>query len=210
MKYTNSQYIAIIDSFIQDKTDYDVNDFTGGSLGITLTYNKTIVKYKFTMYFGFTSSKNAISKVVDIDEKLYHILNKALEVKVKSSINDDSTISLDYLNDIITNGSTNIDTKESNTPTKTKTNTLFTFVLSTNKLLSNCSQEYRDKLKEYIESSGKSMSYEDFYNSCEMKPYKYKNFKLAYDKWNKDDKPKGATGLNNVNQDYSQDMIGEF
>jgi len=60
----------------------------------------------------------------------------------------------------------------------------FTFSLSTQKLLSSTSKEYQSKLKEYILNSGKQMSYEDFYNQCEMKPYKYKNFKMAYDKWN--------------------------
>ena len=29
------------------------------------------------------------------------------------------------------------------------------------------------------------MSNQDFYKQCEMKPYKYKNFKMAYDTWNK-------------------------
>ena len=32
------------------------------------------------------------------------------------------------------------------------------------------------------------MSYEDFYNSCEMKGYAYVNFKMAYDKWNSKEK----------------------
>jgi len=61
----------------------------------------------------------------------------------------------------------------------------FTFSLKTQKLLSSTSEEYRNKLKEYISQSDKVMSYEDFYNQCEMKPYKYKNFKMAYDSWNK-------------------------
>jgi len=61
----------------------------------------------------------------------------------------------------------------------------FSFTLTTQKLLSSTSREYQSKLKEYILNSGKQMSYEDFYNQCEMKPYKYKNFKMAYDSWNK-------------------------
>ena len=62
---------------------------------------------------------------------------------------------------------------------------IFTFSLSTSRLLSSASKEYKSKLEEYITTSGKSMSYADFYNQCEMKPYKYKNFKMAYDSWNK-------------------------
>jgi len=64
----------------------------------------------------------------------------------------------------------------------------FTFSLSKTMLLSSTSKEYKSKLEEYIKQSGKSMSYKDFFEVCEMKGYKYKNFKLAYDKWNKEDK----------------------
>lgn len=64
-------------------------------------------------------------------------------------------------------------------------NKLFTFSLKTSRLLSSTSKEYQSNLKDYIETSGKPMSYQDFYNQCEMKPYKYKNFKMAYDSWNK-------------------------
>lgn len=61
----------------------------------------------------------------------------------------------------------------------------FTFSLKTQRLLSSTSKEYQSKLQEYINNSGKQMSYENFYNQCEAKPYKYKNYKLAYDNWNK-------------------------
>jgi len=67
-----------------------------------------------------------------------------------------------------------------------KDNKIFSFSLSTTKQLSNTSIEYQSKLKEHIVNSNKPMGYEEFYDSCEMKGYKYKNFKLVYDKWNKD------------------------
>ena len=59
----------------------------------------------------------------------------------------------------------------------------FTFSLGRATLLSNTSREYRARLEEYITSSGGILTYQDFYNQCEMKPYKYKNYKMAYDKW---------------------------
>lgn len=67
---------------------------------------------------------------------------------------------------------------------------VFTFSLNTQKLLSATSKIYQSELKEYIDNSDKPMSYEDFYNQCEMKPYRYKNFKMAYDSWNKENKIK--------------------
>ncbi len=61
----------------------------------------------------------------------------------------------------------------------------FSFTL--NKLISfeNLSTEYKRKLQEYINSCI-GMSYLEFESSCIMKNYKYKNFKMAYDKWGKD------------------------
>jgi hypothetical protein len=59
----------------------------------------------------------------------------------------------------------------------------FTFTLPNQRLLASTSKEYQENLAEYIQSINGSITYEDFYNQCEMKPYKYKNFKLAYDKW---------------------------
>jgi hypothetical protein len=61
----------------------------------------------------------------------------------------------------------------------------FSFSLSTKRQLSNTSKEYQTKLEEYINTNFKGMSYQEFYDSCEMKGYQYKNYKMVYDKWNK-------------------------
>lgn len=61
---------------------------------------------------------------------------------------------------------------------------VFSFTLKKLSTFENLSLEYKGKLKEYI-NSFIGMSYEDFENSCVMKGYKYKNFKMAYDKWGK-------------------------
>jgi len=76
--------------------------------------------------------------------------------------------------------------EKENNPPLIKKERIFSFSLSTTKQLSNTSIEYQSKLKEHIVNSNKPMGYEEFYDSCEMKGYKYKNFKLVYDKWNKD------------------------
>jgi len=70
----------------------------------------------------------------------------------------------------------------------------FTFSLEKTKLLSSTSKEYKQKLEEYIKQSGKKMTYQEFFDKCEMKPYKYKNFKMAYDNWNKEDKQAISSG----------------
>ncbi len=66
----------------------------------------------------------------------------------------------------------------------------FTFTLTRIASIENTSKEYKEKLQAYIESSNKPMTYKDFYDYCVLKDYKYKDFKRAYDSWNKDNKPK--------------------
>ncbi len=94
-----------------------------------------------------------------------------------------------------------IETKQEHTPLEERKgkdkeediNKPFSFSLSKKMQLQNTSVEYREKLQEHIKQQGKAMSYKDFYEQCEMNGYTYKNFKLAYDKWNKDIKPSNNT-----------------
>jgi len=87
----------------------------------------------------------------------------------------------------------------------------FTFSLSKQRLLSSTSKEYQSKLQGYIINSGKAMSYEDFYNQCEMKPYKYKNFKMAYDTWNKTAVPKQQPqSFKQQDQESSRNKINAY
>lgn len=62
---------------------------------------------------------------------------------------------------------------------------VFSFTLKKLTSFENLSKEYKGKLKEYIGACN-GMTYQDFENTCIMKDYKYKNFKMAYDKWGKD------------------------
>ena len=75
--------------------------------------------------------------------------------------------------------------KNDNVNENNNNNKKFSFSLSSTKQISNTSKEYQAKLKEYILSTNSKMTFEDFYDSCEMKGYKYKNFKLAFNNWNK-------------------------
>ncbi|MGB3750293.1 MAG: helix-turn-helix domain-containing protein [Arcobacteraceae bacterium] len=80
---------------------------------------------------------------------------------------------------------------------KNKQKENFSFTLKQKVSIENTSAVYLENLKAYIESTGKPMSYEDFYNSCEMQGYKYKNFKTAYDVWMKKKSSSGT--VNNSN-----------
>lgn len=94
---------------------------------------------------------------------------------------------------------------------KNKQKENFSFTLKVKSTIENTKSEYQENLKAYILESGKPMSYEDFYNSCVMQGYKYKNFKLAYDSWNKK-KPKQTTPVNNskTRNQTNNDAISEY
>lgn len=75
----------------------------------------------------------------------------------------------------------------------------FSFTLKKLFTFENLSLEYKGKLREYVNSCT-GISYEEFESSCIMKNYKYKNFKMAYDKWSK----------GNIKKEASQDKPKRF
>lgn len=108
----------------------------------------------------------------------------------------------------------NIPIEETEKRIEEKEKVKFTFTLKSQKLLSSTSKEYLQKLEEYILNAGKPMSYQDFYNQCEMKPYKYKNFKMAYDSWNKNStaskpQPKSFAQLDKERNDREFEAISQ-
>ena len=128
--YTDKQLIQVIDTLIKNNTEYPKKDFTGGSIGVTLVNNATLLKYKFTMYFGF-KNKNAISKVIEVDKNIYNILVDALEIKTKSLLDSSNKLSLNDIETILTTGSkVGINTKGT---TSTKTNTIITNTIESEK-----------------------------------------------------------------------------
>lgn len=76
---------------------------------------------------------------------------------------------------------------------------LFSFTLKKLTSFENLSLEYKTNLNEYINSC-KGISYKDFEESCVMKGYKYKNFKMAYDKWNK-------SNINNIKANKPKRLV---
>lgn len=190
--FTDEQLLNLINNTIIEKSEFDINDFTGGGVQITSTYNHKIVKHKIYLTFGYDEKRNSKSFSADIEEEISFIWQKAILLKVKSMQTLNNGNSLSDLNRLM---NTKIDRdikivdrdKQCNDiVTKVVTKKSFSFSLGRLTQLSNTNEEYRRNLKKYIEESKYSMTYEDFYNSCEMKGYKYKNYKLVYDKWNKE------------------------
>ena len=188
--FTDEQLLNLINNTIIEKSDYLDSDFTGGGVQITSTYNHKIIKHKVYLTFGYDNKRNSLSISFEIEEAISFIWQQAILLKVKSIQTLSSSDSISELNRLM-NKKIDRDSKIIDRDkeckefvTKDVRTKSFSFSLPSTKQLSNTSREYKEKLEAYISKSGKSMTYQEFYDACEMKGYKYKNFKLVYDKWN--------------------------
>lgn len=83
MTFTDEQLLNLVNNTIKTKTEFEINDFTGGSIQLTSTNNHQLIKYKVSLFFGYTN-RNAISKTFSIKEDFVTIWQKAILLKVKS------------------------------------------------------------------------------------------------------------------------------
>lgn len=83
LSFTDEQLLNLVNNTIKTKTDFQVNDFTGGSVQITSTNNHQLIKYKVSLFFGYVN-RNAISKTFSIKEDFVGIWQQAILLKVKS------------------------------------------------------------------------------------------------------------------------------
>lgn len=81
--FTDEQLLNLVNNTIKTKTDFQINDFTGGSVQITSTNNHQLIKYKVSLFFGYVN-RNAISKTFSIKEDFVGIWQQAILLKVKS------------------------------------------------------------------------------------------------------------------------------
>lgn len=80
--FTDEQLLNLVNNTISTKTEFKVEDFTGGSVQVTSTNNHQLIKYRISLYFGY-KGKNPISRTLDINEELLSIWQHAMLLKVK-------------------------------------------------------------------------------------------------------------------------------
>lgn len=209
--FTDEQLLNLVNNTIKNKTEFEINEFTGGSVQITSTNNNQITKYRVSLFFGY-KQKNPISRTIDINEGLVSIWLNAIHLKVKSIQAKDNGMDYSELNALMNNIPNKVDSNkvDSNkvvsisrgiaTPLTTSSKKEFSFTLSKLTQYDNLSQEYKDNLKEEISKLNLSISYEDFIDSLVAKGYKYKNFLIAYKTWCKKDFNKDKTNSNNTDE----------
>ena len=209
--FTDEQLLNLVNNTIKIKTEFNIDDFTGGSVQITSTNNNQITKCRVSLFFGY-KQKNPISRTIDIEEGLSSIWLSAIQLKVKSIQSKNIGMNYSELNTLMNNLPNKVDSnkvnsisisKGINTTLTTSSKNEFSFTLSKLTQYDNLSQEYKDKLKEEINKLNLSIAYDDFVDSLIAKGYKYKNFLIAYKTWCKKDFNKDKYNPNNNNDEWS-------
>lgn len=91
--FTDEQLLNLVNNTIKTKTEFNVSEFTGGSVQITSINNNQLMKYRVSLFFGY-KQKNPVSRTIDINEGLVSIWFDAIHLKTKSM--QVSTAGMDY------------------------------------------------------------------------------------------------------------------
>lgn len=100
--FTDEQLLNLVNNTIKQKTEFNNNDFTGGSVQITSTNEHQLIKYKVSLFFGY-KNKNPISRTIDISEDLVSIWQTALLAKVKNLQVSKNGMNYSELNSLMNN-----------------------------------------------------------------------------------------------------------
>lgn len=164
MSFSDEQLLNLVNNTIIKKSKNNIDDFTGGGVQITSTYNHKIIKHKIYLTFGYDEKRNSISYSEDIEEDISMIWHQAIMLKVKSMQTMSTGSSLSELNDLM-----NIDSKIEDRDIKIEDrdkecNELVTKVVTKKKTLK---LQIEDKLSEYS-----NINLEAFSEWVEYKKYK--------------------------------------
>ena len=126
INFTDEQLLNLINNAIMSKTEFESDDFTGGSVGITSTNNHTQTNMRVSFFFGY-QNKKPITRNITINNDTYYIWTKALLLKVMSLKNDNLGVGYGELNALM-NG-INLHKYSNSISKKVKKNLLEYFVL---------------------------------------------------------------------------------
>ena len=98
--FDDSQLLNLVNNTIITKTEFEVKDYTGGSIQITSTNNHTITNFKVSLFFGY-SSKKPVSRTITITQDMFYIWAKALLLKTLSIRNDNLGMNYSELNKLM-------------------------------------------------------------------------------------------------------------
>jgi len=198
LSFTDEQLLNLVNNTIKTKTEFEINDFTGGSIQITSTNNHQLIKYKVSLFFGYTN-RNAISKTFSIKEDFVTIWQKAILLKVKSLQITNNGMDYSEINALMNNLDevevvSNIVVSKGSTNNRT-INRKIDFIPPS-----------LEEIKQYIEEKNINVDANQFFNFFDVanwidsKGNEVKNWKQKLLTWANYNKPKSET--NNSNNAY--------
>lgn len=191
LSFTDEQLLNLVNNTIKTKTEFEINDFTGGSIQITSTNNHQLIKYKVSLFFGYTN-RNAISKTFSIKEDFVTIWQKAILLKVKSLQITNNGMDYSEINALMNNLDevevvSNIVVSKGSTTNRT-INRKIDFIPPS-----------LEEIKQYIEEKNINVEANQFFNFFDVanwidsKGNKVKNWKQKLLTWANYNKPKTET-----------------
>ena len=196
--FTDEQLLNLVNNTIKTKTDFQVNDFTGGSVQITSTNNHQLIKYKVSLFFGYVN-RNAISKTFSIKEDFVGIWQQAILLKVKSLQITNNGMDYSEMNSLMNNLEqvevvSNIVVSKGSTTNRTINRKI------------DFTPPSLEEIKQYITENNINVDANQFFNFFDVanwidsKGNKVKNWKQKLLTWANYNKPKNES--NNPNSAY--------
>jgi hypothetical protein len=100
LDFTDDQLLRLINNTIISKTEFTVDEYTGGSIQITSTNNHTVTNFKASLFFGY-KNKKPVSRTITISKDMFYIWAKALLLKTISIKNDNLGMNYSELNKLM-------------------------------------------------------------------------------------------------------------
>jgi len=148
MSFTDEQLLNLVNNTIIKKTEYSIDNFTGGGVQTTSTHNHKITKYKIYLTFGYDDKRNSISYSQDIDEDTSFIWHKAIILKVKSMQTLNAGSSLSELNELM-NSNSKIEDRDNKIEIEDRDKECNEFVTKLVTKKKSLKLQIADKLEEY-------------------------------------------------------------
>ena len=80
---TNNELIVAL----VNQTDLNIDDFTGAAIIQTMINNKSILKYKVSLYFGYENNK-PLTRIMEVDRDVFFALPLALDEYLSNVVSD--------------------------------------------------------------------------------------------------------------------------
>jgi hypothetical protein len=77
--------VELIEALV-NQTDHDIKEFTGAAIIQTMINNKSVVKHKVSLYFGY-ENKKPLTRIIEIDKEVFFKLPQALDDYLTSVVN---------------------------------------------------------------------------------------------------------------------------